>query len=387
MSFRRKLMLNPREIYELLSRNDIRFFAGVPDSLLKHFCSYIEGNTPLTQHVIAANEGNAIALAAGHYFATGNPGCVYMQNSGLGNAINPLISLTDPAVYGVPMLIFIGWRGEPGTKDEPQHRKQGEVTLELLDVLGVPRAILPKAPDEARSVIENAIQTMKQEKRPYAIVVRRDTFAPCPPPSREKASDLLREKALHIVLDSLSDRDVIVATTGKTSREVFEYRKAKKHGHEKDFLTVGSMGHASSIALAIALTKSERNVWCLDGDGAAIMHLGSLTVIGQKAPKNLIHVVINNGAHESVGGQPTAGFSADFCALAEGYGYKSAHRVASEGELKEYVSKIQTLTTRGPILLEIRVKQGSREDLGRPTRTPQENKEDFMRFLEEERGL
>jgi len=374
-------MLESSDIYNLLDGHGINFFAGVPDSLLKDFCAYIDGHVPQSQHIIAANEGNAIALATGHYLATGNPGCVYMQNSGLGNAINPLTSLTDQHVYSIPMLLIIGWRGKPGVHDEPQHRKQGAITQKLLQTLDIPFAILPKELAAAKDAVEKAVETLKQSSAPYALVVQKDTFAPYASKIEKGQHELTREKALNIILDQLNDQDIVVSTTGKTSREVFEYRKQKQQGHEKDFLVVGSMGHASSVALTIALENENRAVWCLDGDGAAIMHMGALTIIGQYAPQNLRHIILNNGAHESVGGQPTAGFLVDFKKIAQGCGYKSAYTINNESNLQTQLETIRSVHHAGPTLLEIQIKQGSRKNLGRPTRTPKKNKEDFMNFL------
>jgi len=377
-------MLDPHELYKNFVSQGIRFFTGVPDSLLKDFCAYVDQNVPSANHMIAANEGNAIALAAGHYLATAEPACVYLQNSGLGNAINPLISLVDKDVYSIPMLLLIGWRGEPGMQDEPQHEKQGAVTCGLLDTLSLPNTILPQTPKEARLAIERAVATMKDRQSPYALVVRRGTFVPYSVSGRAEQKHLLRERAIHTILDSLPSQDIVVATTGKTSRELFEYREKKGQDHGKDFLTVGSMGHASSIALGIALAKPEKAVWCLDGDGALIMHMGALAVIGQSSPKNLTHVVLNNGAHESVGGQPTAGFMVDFCAIAQSCGYQDVYRAESEDQLKQHLRAISTRKKKGPGFLEIRLRQGARENLGRPTFTPKENKKDFMAFLEED---
>ena len=304
-----------------------------------------------------------------------------MQNSGQGNAINPLASLVDPDVYSIPVLLLIGWRGEPEKKDEPQHIKQGRVTLKLLDTLEIPYQILPDSIEEAEKVIKIASESMKKRKAPYALVVKKGTFEQYNPQTKEETNfDLNREQAIKLVVDNLDSKDIVVSTTGKTSRELFEYRRTLNHSHEKDFLTVGSMGHSSQIALGIALSKPMRNVYCLDGDGATIMHMGSLTITGQKASKNFKHIIFNNGAHDSVGGQPTAGFDIDIPTIAKASGYKMTLSAETKEEIGEKIQQLKS--AEGPALLEIRVNKGARKDLGRPTTTPIENKESFMKFLE-----
>jgi len=376
-------MIEPKTFHDILVSHSITFFTGVPDSLLKYFCTYLEENAPKETHIIAANEGNAVALAAGHYLGSGNPACVYLQNSGLGNTVNPLVSLTSSTVYRIPMLLCIGWRGEPTHHDEPQHITQGAITKELLDTLSVPYSILPKEEDEAEAVVMTAVAFMKKEQTPYALLVKKGTFAPhTSSGTKNNDATLLREEALSIVTKQLSPHDVIVTTTGKTSRELFEYRVEQKEGHERDFLTVGSMGHTSSIALGIAKEKPDRMVWCLDGDGALLMHMGALAVIGTEGQKNLIHVVLNNGAHESVGGQPTAVRDIDLPAIARGCRYPHIYKAHTASELSSCLQKIAKCERKGPVFLEIQIAQGSRENLGRPTTTPEENKKAFMKFLE-----
>lgn len=373
-------MLNCADFYNLLKDNGINFFAGVPDSLLKDFCAYITDHAPSHKNILAANEGNALALAAGHYLATGEPGMVYLQNSGLGNLVNPLTSLTDPLVYGIPVLLLIGWRGEPGVRDEPQHAKQGMITLELLDTLGVPHSILPGIMADAGKVIKDAARHMRELNEPYGLVVPGGTFAPYS--LRESAvipCELHREDAIKLILSRLDPEDVVISTTGKASREVFEYRELTGEGHRRDFLTVGSMGHASQIALGIALSRPERNVYCLDGDGSLIMHMGSLAIVGEKSPANFKHVILNNGAHDSVGGQPTAAPGMDIPAIASACGYKTVLRAETKGDAAAKTVLLKSCP--GPALLEIRVNRGARKDLGRPSTTPAQNKEDFMNFL------
>ena len=372
-------MIRPEFFIEALREKGIDCFAGVPDSLLKNICAYITDHFDAEHNIIAANEGAAIGLAAGHYLATGQPACVYMQNSGEGNIINPLASLTDQEVYNIPVLLLIGWRGRPGVHDEPQHVKQGKVTTGLLNVMGVNYEVLSKEEDKAAKQIEKAAKAL-DNKEVFALVIEKDTFEDYKLQNVE-VNDLTmtREEAIQTVAAALGEKDCIVSTTGMISRELFEYRAAMNQGHERDFLTVGSMGHASQIALGIALAQPERRVWCFDGDGAAIMHMGSMAIVANKTPKNYVHVVFNNGAHDSVGGQPTVGLKIDLPAVAKAVGYKATYSVDSKAELESVLAKVNSFAS--PALLEIKVKKGNRKDLGRPTTTPIQNKEALMQFL------
>ena len=372
-------MIRPEFFIEKLRENGIDCFAGVPDSLLKNVCAYITDHCDAEHNIIAANEGAAVGLAAGHYLATGQPACVYMQNSGEGNVINPLASLTDPEVYNIPVLLLIGWRGRPGVHDEPQHVKQGKVTTGLLNVMGINYEVLAKEEDKAEKQIAKAIKVL-QNKEVFALVIEKDTFEDYRLQNVEvNELTMSREEAIQTVAAALGEKDCIVSTTGMISRELFEYRIAMNQGHERDFLTVGSMGHASQIALGIAMAKSDRKVWCFDGDGAAIMHMGSMAIVANKAAKNYVHVVFNNGAHDSVGGQPTVGLKINLPALAQAVGYPVVYSV----ETKEYLQKllIKIKNQEGPIFFEVKVKKGNRKDLGRPTTTPIQNKEALMEFL------
>ncbi|MEX0920630.1 MAG: phosphonopyruvate decarboxylase [Candidatus Pacearchaeota archaeon] len=373
-------MIDCHEFYKLLLDQNVDFFTGVPDSLLKNFNACLLDNVPKEKHIIAADEGGAVALATGYHLATKKIPLVYMQNAGQGNSVNPLVSLTDPEVYSVPMLLLIGWRGEPGTEDEPQHVKQGKITLELLDLLGIKYKILPDNIEEAIEVVNELIEDARKKNMPNAVVVRKGTFSSYELKDKSsKRYSLTREEVIGEIAGILNEEDIIVSTTGKASRELFEYRERKGQSHEKDFLTVGSMGHSSQIALGIALKKQNRKVYCFDGDGSLIMHMGSLAIIGQQAQKNLIHIVLNNGSHESVGGQPTAGFETDFVKIAKSCNYSEAWCVQDIEDLRK---KLEILKGKeGPILLEIRVNSSSRKDLGRPTTSPIKNKKDFMDFL------
>ena len=373
-------MIRPDFFIEKLRDNGIDCFAGVPDSLLKNICAYITDHCDAHHNIITANEGAAVGLAAGHYLATGKPACVYMQNSGEGNIINPLASLTDPEVYNIPVLLLIGWRGRPGVHDEPQHVKQGKVTTGLLNTMGINFDVLSKDEDKAEKQITKAVEALNR-KDVYALVIEKDTFDTYTLNSQLSTFNfqLSREEAIQTVVAALGEKDAVVSTTGMISRELFEYRTAMNQGHERDFLTVGSMGHASQIALGIAMAKPNRKVWCFDGDGASIMHMGSMAIVAQKAPKNYIHVVFNNGAHDSVGGQPTVGLNIDLPAVAKAVGYPHTYSVSSKDNLQEILKEIQK--QEGLTILEIKVKKGNRKDLGRPTTTPIENKEALMDFL------
>ena len=334
-------MIRPEFLIEKLRENGIDCFAGVPDSLLKNICAYITDHCDAQHNIITANEGAAVGLAAGHYLATGKPACVYMQNSGEGNIINPLASLTDPEVYNIPVLLLIGWRGRPGVHDEPQHVKQGKVTTGLLNTMGVNFDVLSKDEEKAEKQIAKAVEALNR-KEVYALVIEKDTFDnyQLSTVNSQLALNLSREEAIQTVASYLGPKDCIVSTTGMISRELFEYRTQMNQGHERDFLTVGSMGHASQIALGIAMEKQDRRVWCFDGDGATIMHMGSMAIVASKAPANYIHVVFNNGAHDSVGGQPTVGLQIDLPAIAKAVGYKVAITVASKEELEKALASI-----------------------------------------------
>lgn len=375
-------MVRPDFFVNTLKDLGIDFYAGVPDSLLKNICAYITDNLPAEQNIIAANEGGAMGIAAGYHLATGKIPVVYMQNSGEGNIINPLASLTDKEVYNIPILLVIGWRGRPGVKDEPQHVKQGKVTTGLLNVMGINYAILPKEESEAAKQIKIAVDYMKVTNECYAIVIEKDTFDSYKLQNAVKNDfPMTREEAIQKVAANIEDTACIVSTTGMISRELFEARTAWNQGHERDFLTVGSMGHASQIALGIALQKPERKVYCFDGDGSILMHMGNLAITASMNCKNYVHVVFNNGAHDSVGGQPTVGLKIDLCGVAKAVGYKATYSVDTMEQLETILTEMNK--EEGPVFLQVCVKKGNRKDLGRPTTTPVQNKEALMAFLQE----
>jgi phosphonopyruvate decarboxylase len=377
-------MIRPDFFYSLLSKQGVCFFTGVPDSLLKDFCAYISDNVPNNSHIIAANEGAAIGLACGYHLSTNSIPLIYMQNSGIGNAVNPLLSLADKKVYSIPLLLLIGWRGEPGVHDEPQHISQGEVTLSLFEAMRIPYLILDKDEENISTQLEKIFEYFNKEGAPFAIIVKKDTFSlyQIKKVIESKAS-LSREDAVETVIEHIENDSIVVSTTGMISRELYDLRNRKNQGHNHDFLTVGSMGHASQIGLGIALNKPEKKVYCFDGDGAMLMHLGSLSSIGSRKPVNYVHIIFNNGAHDSVGGQPTVAHEIDIQNLAKSLGYVYVDKVDSVNELISSLKAIRSLN-KGPVMLEIKVKKGSRKDIGRPKTSPIENKNVFMQFLNKE---
>ncbi len=359
------------------------FFVGVPDSQLKPLCNYLMctyGIDP-KHHIISANEGTCTALAAGYNMATGKVPVVYMQNSGEGNIINPVASLLNKKVYAIPMIFVIGWRGEPGVKDEPQHIYQGEITLRLLEDMNISYFVLDKetSVEDFTNVVSN-FKTVLSDGESVAFVVKKNALFFDENIDYNNEYSMTREEIIKHVINASAD-DPIISTTGKASRELFELREGKSQGHKRDFLTVGSMGHASSIALGIALQKPEKRIWCIDGDGAMIMHMGAMGIIGAYKPKNLIHIVINNEAHETVGGLPTVSKHMDMVSLALSCGYQYAVCVSTYEELDEV---LKNATSKNVLsFIEVKSAIGARASLGRPTTTPIENKLEFMKFLSE----
>lgn len=373
--------LSPESFYKELANHGMDFYAGVPDSLLKDFCSYVTDHAPKQNHVITANEGAAVALATGYHLATRKIPVVYMQNSGFGNAVNPLLSLCAPQIYSIPMLLLVGWRGEPGKKDEPQHMVQGKVMTSLLTDMNISYEVLPDYQEGAEEAIKSARSHMETRKSPYVLLIKRQTFTPYKLKTLDPDNyTLSREEALKACMGKSGPWDIWVTTTGFTSREVYEFREAAGHGHAKDFLTVGSMGHAGAIAQGISMFKPSRQVFCLDGDGAMLMHMGSTATVGIQKNKNFKHILVNNGCHDSVGGQSTNGFDIDFCTIAKACGYTHAFSVSSQAEVEAGMEKIRNMD--GPVMMEVRVNKGARKNLGRPKTSPKQNKEDFMGFLD-----
>lgn len=366
---------------EKLTEIGITDLIGVPDSTLKQFCDYVnrDGSCPL-QHYVPANEGAAVGIATGIYLASGKPSCVYMQNSGLGNTVNPVTSLIRREVYDIPMLFMIGWRGEPGVKDEPQHRYMGEVTTTLLDVLGMPYAVLDT--DTSDEELEGILRLAEKELaagRQYALLVKKGAFA-----DRKGAGEygnsysLIREEVIAQLLSGLQKDDVVVSTTGKISREVYEQSDRILGQHEQEFLTVGGMGHASMIAFGIAQKKQDRKVYCIDGDGAVLMHMGALAFLGQRRPSNMVHICLNNQAHESVGGMPTGAADVSYAEVAKACGYERTYCVEDKEQLETAFREAAGADRLS--FIEVRVAMESREDLGRPREAAKENKRSFMQY-------
>ena len=373
-------MIRPSYFYDLLIKNGTDFFAGVPDSLLKNFCAYVTDTAPAEKHIISANEGSATALACGYHFATGKIPLIYMQNSGEGNMVNPMLSIADKDVYSVPMLIVIGWRGEPGVHDEPQHVKQGKVTCDLLDAMKIPYEVLSENEEDLPKQFEKAYKYITENNAQYAFVIRKGTFDEYKLQNNIPVEGkMTREQAIEKIMLSADSTTAFVSTTGMASRELYELRDKYNQGHEKDFLTVGGMGHASQIALSIAMQKKDRQIYCIDGDGASIMQMGGMATIGSRKPSNYVHFVLNNGAHDSVGGQPTVGREIDLCAIAAGCGYENVVKVETPEELEAVLKDSETKNKL--TFVEVMVTKGARKDLGRPKSTPVENKEALMSFL------
>ena len=366
-----------------ISRLGIGFYTGVPDSLLQPLCDTLYARYGAGEnHIVAANEGAAVGLAAGHYIATGKPALVYLQNSGIGNAANPIISLLNEKVYGIPCVFAVGWRGEPNVHDEPQHAFQGEITLAMLSLLGLnPFTVSADTSIPAFQAMVTQAQELLSRRKCVAFLFKKGALTGGEKAVFPSRHTLLREDALRLILCHASNDDVFVCTTGKTSREVYELRESLHQRHDRDFLTVGSMGHASMIALGIAKARPKTTVWCLDGDGAALMHLGSLMVEACCACKNLIHVVLNNGAHESVGGMPVGSGDMSFLPVAKAAGFECCFFTDDAARLSALLPVLRESAGERPCFMEIALKQGSRPDLGRPKATPKENLQQLMDFI------
>lgn len=369
------------KIEELVSAIGSDFYTGVPDSQLKALCDYLMNTFGIDpkHHIIAANEGNCTAIAAGYHISTGKIPVVYMQNSGEGNIINPVASLLNDKVYAIPVIFIVGWRGEPGVHDEPQHIYQGEVTVKLLEDMGIETFIIGKdtTKDDISAAMEKFSPSLAKGKD-VAFIVRKGALSYDEKVAYKNDNVMIREEIIRHIT-AVTNEDPIISTTGKASRELFEIREANGQSHKYDFLTVGSMGHSSSIALGAAINKPETKFWCIDGDGALLMHMGSMAVMGSFKPKNIVHIVINNGAHETVGGMPTAVGSIDVVGAAKACGYPNAVSVdtfdALDAELKAAKERNELS------FIEVKCSIGARNDLGRPTTTALENKENFMDYL------
>ena len=369
------------KVEKLLDIIGADFYTGVPDSQLKSLINYLMGTYGIdpNHHIIAANEGNCSALAAGYHLATGKVPVVYMQNSGEGNIINPVASLLNDKVYAIPTVFIIGWRGEPGLHDEPQHIYQGEVTVKLLDDMDIKSFVIGKeTTDEEVEKAMEEFRALLAKGKDVAFVIRKGALSTDVKVEYKNDNKMVREEIIQHIVKATGE-DPIVSTTGKASRELFETRVANNQSHKYDFLTVGSMGHASSIALGVAINKPEQKIWCVDGDGAVLMHMGAMAVLGANAPKNMVHVVINNGAHETVGGMPTVASNIDLVGVAKACGYPYAVSVDSFEDLDKELADAKNRNELS--LIEVKCSIGARDDLGRPTTTALENKQNFMEYL------
>lgn len=374
-------MITPDNLFTIFQQNGFTFFTGVPDSTFKAWMSFLddEHGKRLT-NIIAVNECEATAIAAGHYLGTGTPAVVYMQNAGFGKTVNPITSLLDKDVYSIPALLMIGWRGEPGKKDEPQHKKMGRILLKMLETMEIPYEVLTDNPTEIDTAIKNAKQWMQENNAPFALIVRSGVVDENyeKKTKRTQNFEMVREDAVKAIVDTLDEKDIVVSTTGKTSRELFEYRVARNE-QPRDFYTVGSMGCAGAIGFGIALKNPHKKIFVMDGDGAALMEFGTWATIGHYAPSNLYHILIDNEAHDSTGGQPTVSTTVNFEQVARAAGYKDVVSVTSRDGLVETLKHFRN--RQGPALLIVKARQGARKELGRPTSTPVENKESFMKLV------
>ena len=387
-------MIEPNVFCEAIHKVGIKFVTGVPDSLLKEFCRYVDKTYSNKNHVVTTSEGAAVSLASGFYLATGGISLVYLQNSGLGNAINPLLSLVDKEVYGFPMILLIGWRGNPNLenfKDEPQHIKQGRVTPTVLNAIEIPFKVLSTDESIVEEQVSWAVSKAREIEGPVVILVNKDTSSKNNLSQSTYTYDkestytydkvrLSREETIKLIIKNIPSDSFIVSSTGMISRELYETREYYNQCHSKDFLTVGSMGFASQIALGICLAKPNKKVVCLDGDGAALMHLGGMASIGASNSIKYRHILLNNGVHDSVGGQPTLGFKISFTKIAYACGYKKViGPILTAEEIKKGLEVM--FCSDGPSFMEIQIKPGARQNLGRPRETPAQNKRLFQELL------
>ena len=372
-------MLSCKNFADICKKYDFTFFTGVPDSTYKSWMSYLtKKNTGLT-NIIAVNECEATAICAGYHLSTGKFGVLYMQNDGFGKTINPLTSLCNPEVYNIPILLMIGWRGEPGKKDAYQHHKMGNILTSLLDLLEIPYEIIPSDMDKVDKLIKKAKEYMQINSKPFAIIIRKGIFEESSSEHHGSSTRMNREDALKIIMKNLYNNEIIVSTTGKLSRELFEHRVEKNERFDHDFYNIGAMGCAQSIALGIALQKKNKNVFVFDGDGSVLMQMGSIATIGHYSPKNFYHIIFDNNAHDSTGGQPTCSNTVDFAKIAESCNYNFVKTLVTKENLDGAIKKIRNI--EGPVMLVVKVKKGARNDLKRPDKTPIEYKLDFMKTL------
>lgn len=370
-------MLKCEDFSKICKKHGFIFFSGVPDSTYKSWMDYLnKKNTGLT-NIIAVNECEAVAICTGYYLATDKIGVLYMQNDGFGKTINPLTSLCNKEVYNIPILLMIGWRGEPGKKEAPQHLQIGRILTQLLEKLEIPYDIIKSDTNSIDLTLKKAKKYMEKNSRPYAIIIKKGIFEDIKTKEKKKNNLMTREEAIQIIMKHLNNDEIIVSTTGKTSRELFEYRKMNNKNYNHDFYNIGAMGCAQSIALGIALQKPNKKIFVFDGDGAVLMQMGALATIGHYAPMNFFHIIFDNQAHDSTGGQPTISNTVDFVKIALSCNYKSAIRIDTKDKLIKNIKSLKN----GPILIVIKIKKGARENLRRPKMKPIEHKKHFMRYL------
>ncbi|GFI50128.1 hypothetical protein IMSAGC020_01334 [Lachnospiraceae bacterium] len=369
-------------VYDLY-KSGIETIAGIPDSTLNQFCNYIEneGNNLFKTHIVTENEGGAVGIAIGEYLATGKTACVYMQNSGLGNIVNPVTSLAHHDVYGIPILFLIGWRGEPGIKDEPQHKFMGKITIGMLELLEINYSIIDyKTPqEELNDIFKKAKESFSRNEQ-FAIVIKPGTFDTKKLCAYKNEHELTREDAIRQIVRWMQEEDLTVSTTGKISRELYEQMDSVKGNHKQVFLTVGGMGHAKMIAYGIAQRRKRKRIICLDGDGAVLMHMGGLAMIGRHPLNNLVHICLDNEAHESVGGMPTGAAGMDYCKIAQDSGYPYVYEVSTKADLLKTLGEVRNRKKLSFIHIKVAIE--SRENLVRPKESPEENKRAFMSMME-----
>ena len=368
-------MITSEKLFSFFADVGIKFFTGVSDSCFAPLVNYLQAHEKECEHIIATNEGEALAISAGYHLSTGDIPVVYLQNDGFLNLMNPLTSLVDKYVYSIPALLLISWRGAPERKDAGQHKRIGEIISDLLDLLDIPYHVYDGDNNKLRDAIDKGISRAKKENMPYAILFFKGDIEsyPCP---HEVAAEMSREEAINTIMNNTDEEAIFVSTTGKTSRELFEYRE--KEGHEKDFLNVGAMGYANAIGFGLALNTNKK-IFVLDGDGAVLMHMGNIATIGHYKPRNYYHILLNNFSYDSTGGQPTVATNIKFCEIAKAVGYTYAAEVKTRAELVEEIKHLDKID--GPAFLVVYVKKGSRGDLGRPTVPLIELKREFMGFL------
>lgn len=373
-------MISCEELFSIFQNLNLKFYSGVPDSCFAPIVDYLLAHEDDYHHIIATNEGEALAIATGYHLSTGGIPVLYVENAGLGNLINPLTSLTDKYVYNIPTLLLISWRGAPSLNDAPQHNRMGIITPNLLELLGIPYYVYGGDNTALKKMIYEGLERIKEKNVPYALLFAKGDIQPYSHMLDGPTAEMTREEAIKIIADEMNDSSaVFLSTTGKTSRELFEYREVKGVSHEKDFLNVGAMGYVSSVGFGLSL-NTRKKVVVLDGDASILMHMGNLATIGHHKPDNFYHVILDNHSHDSTGGQPTVADTVDFCEVARAVGYRYAKQVETAAQLKAELKNVKGVN--GPALLLVYVKKGARDNLGRPTIPLTKLKESFMKSIE-----